>query len=101
MATKTTKKAAKKAGRGGARKGAGRKAYKPEEKVSRTKFIRCSSAVDDAFNDFIERKNAERTKLGLSPVSFSRWAREVLLVAAGRADLTEAANPVDEAAAAE
>lgn len=81
-------------GHGGAREGAGRKHIAKAHKKSETKFIRCSPSVNKALDDFMGKKNSERKKVGLPPVSFSHWAREILLVAAGREDLTEAANPV-------
>jgi len=47
-----------------------------------------------AFDEYLAERNAERLKIGLTAISFSRWARETLLGAIGRADLTEAGNPI-------
>lgn len=81
--------------RGGARPGSGRKPIPDSERQHAIKFLRCRAAVSDALDEFLASKNAERAAKGLGPVSFSHWAREVLLHAAGRQDLSEAASAAD------
>lgn len=89
-----TKKKTVKKKVGGARKGAGRPKVPPASKATKTKFVRCSPDVNEAFNVYLDGRNAGRLARGLPMLSFSRWAREVLLHAAGRGDLTEATNSV-------